>query len=64
MDKLFVGIFDGLNKRFAKELEIVGQQFPFEPLQYLTPTLRLDFVEGIALLRAAGQEIGDTDDLR
>ncbi len=64
LDRLFVGIFEGLEQRFNKELQIVSSQYPFEPLQYLKPTLRLDFKEGIALLRGAGQEIGDTDDLR
>lgn len=64
MDKLFVGIFEGLETRFKKELEIVAQQYPFEPLQYLKPSLRINFTEGIALLRGAGHEIGDTDDLR
>lgn len=63
MDRLFVGIFKGLNTRFKRELEAIGQQFPFEPLQFLEPTLRITFTEGIQLLRGAGQEIGDTDDL-
>jgi nondiscriminating aspartyl-tRNA synthetase len=63
MDKLFVGIFEGLETRFKRELEIVNQQYPFEPLQYLKPTLRINYTEGLALLRGAGIEIGDTDDL-
>eukprot|EP00026_Physarum_polycephalum_P005703 Phypoly_transcript_05738.p1 GENE.Phypoly_transcript_05738~~Phypoly_transcript_05738.p1 ORF type:complete len:579 (-),score=116.86 Phypoly_transcript_05738:173-1879(-) len=63
MDKLFVGIFEGLNERFKRELEIIAQQYPFEPLQFHKPTLRINFTEGIALLRGAGHEIGDTDDL-
>ena len=64
MDKLFVGIFEALQTRFKKELEIVGTQYPFEPLQFLKPSLRIDFTEGIELLRGAGHQIGDTDDLR
>jgi aspartyl-tRNA synthetase len=63
MDNLFVGIFDGLTNRFAKELKAVAQQFPFEPLKYHKPTLRLNYVEGLQLLRGAGHTIGDTDDL-
>jgi len=63
MDRLFVGIFEGLTSRFNRELQIISQQYPFEPLEFLKPTLRIDFTEGISLLRGAGQEIGDTDDL-
>jgi len=63
LDGLFTSIFDGLAKRFAKELEIVGQQYPFEPLKYNIPSLRLKFPEAIAMLREAGETIGDFDDL-
>lgn len=49
-------MFDGLNKQFAHELEVVNEQHPYEPLQYLRPTLRLTFEEGIKMLQDAGIE--------
>eukprot|EP01111_Echinosteliopsis_oligospora_P005618 TRINITY_DN1909_c0_g1_i1.p1 TRINITY_DN1909_c0_g1~~TRINITY_DN1909_c0_g1_i1.p1 ORF type:complete len:599 (-),score=224.21 TRINITY_DN1909_c0_g1_i1:59-1807(-) len=63
LDKLFVNIFEGLEKKYARELEVVDQQYPFAPLQYLKPTLRLTFPEAVALLRAHGTVIDDLCDL-
>ncbi len=54
MANMFHYIFDGLNTRFKRELEIISQQYPFEPLKYCRPALRITFKEGIDLLRAAG----------
>ena len=54
MGGLFHYIFDGLNSRFKRELEIISQQYPYEPLKYSRPPLRLTFKEGIDLLHAAG----------
>jgi aspartyl-tRNA synthetase len=45
LDNLFLTMFDGLSERFAHELSVVNKQFPFEPLKYLNPTLRLEFPE-------------------
>lgn len=60
---LFIHIFDGINERCRNELEAVRAQHPFEDLKYLRPTLKLTFAEGCALLREAGAEQGDYDDL-
>ncbi|KAI9347772.1 hypothetical protein DFJ73DRAFT_836269 [Zopfochytrium polystomum] len=62
-DKLFVFIFDGLKTRYATEIETVKKQFPFEDFLYLPKTLRLDFKDGIKLLREAGVEIDDFADM-
>ena len=40
----------------AHQLEVINQQHPLEPLQYLPQTLRLPFAEGIAMLHEAGFE--------
>jgi aspartyl-tRNA synthetase len=56
LDALFIHMFDGLNERFSHELEVVRQQHPYEPLKYLRPTLRLEFSEGIQMLRDHGVE--------
>jgi len=61
--ELFIHIFDGLKEKFAKELEIISQQYPFEPLQYQKPSLRLKFSEGIALLRESGEKVEELEDL-
>jgi hypothetical protein len=50
MGSLFNFIFDGINERFHHELVLISQQYPFEPLQYLRPPLRITFKEGIDLL--------------
>ena len=49
MGDLFTFIFDGISDRFKHELKIISQQYPFEPMQYLRPSLRLTFQEGIAM---------------
>jgi len=54
MSNLFHYIFDGLNDRFKKELEIISQQYPYEPLKYNRPALRITYREGIQLLHDAG----------
>jgi len=62
LDELFIAIFSGITKRFAKELQIISQQYPFQPLKYHTPSLRLKFPEAIKLLRDAGEKIDDLED--
>jgi hypothetical protein len=41
----------------------VAQQFPVEPFKFLDPPLRLEFPTAVAMLREAGVNIGDEDDL-
>ena len=33
VDRLFVSMFDHLNKNCAKELEAINRQYPFKPLK-------------------------------
>jgi aspartyl/asparaginyl-tRNA synthetase len=63
MDKMFVHIFKGLQTRFAVEIAAVNKQFPREPFVFLEPTLRLEWSEGIKMLREAGIEADDLEDL-
>lgn len=63
LDRLFVTIFKGLNERYGKELAVIGEQYPFEPLQYLPKTLRLTFAEGVKMLQDAGVEVDPLGDL-
>lgn len=64
LGNLFVYIFKGIETRFPRELEAIHQQFPFEPFKYLEKTLRLTFSEAISLLREAGIEKNDLEDLK
>lgn len=61
--ELFVFIFDGINKRCKRELERVREQHPFEDLQYKSPTLKITYAEGCQLLREAGVDQSDMDDI-
>ncbi|KAL3757882.1 hypothetical protein ACHAWU_002802 [Discostella pseudostelligera] len=60
---LFVYIFDGLREKCATELERVREQHGFDDLLYLKKTLKIDYATGCKLLREAGIEQGDLDDL-
>ncbi|XP_075650811.1 aspartate--tRNA ligase 2, cytoplasmic-like [Castanea sativa] len=63
VDRLFVAMFDSLNNDFAKELEAMGRQYPFQPLKYLRQTLRLTFEEGFQMLKDGGVEVDPLRDL-
>jgi len=60
---LFISIFDGINERCKDELERIREQHPFEDLQYLRPTLKLTYAEGCKLLRDAGIDQDEYEDL-
>lgn len=50
--------------RFQTEIQTVNKQFPCEPFKFLEPTLRLEYREAVAMLKEAGVEMGDEEDLR
>mmetsp|Transcript_43550 Transcript_43550/g.132545 ORF Transcript_43550/g.132545 Transcript_43550/m.132545 type:complete len:489 (+) Transcript_43550:866-2332(+) len=60
---LFISIFDGINERCSNELERIREQHPFEDLKYLRPTLKITYAEGCKLLRDAGVDQDDLEDL-
>lgn len=61
----FVHIFDNLNKHCQTELKAINAQYPFEPLKYrpTDQTLVITFAEAVAMLREAGETMGDYDDM-
>ncbi|KAG9410174.1 hypothetical protein AC1031_018206 [Aphanomyces cochlioides] len=61
--ELFIYVFDNLNSRFKRELEIINEQHPFEPLKYLNPTLVLKFDEAVRMLNEAGIDQDPLEDL-
>jgi len=60
---LFTQMFRGLRDKYSQEIATVCQQFPCEPFKFLDPPLRLEFPEAVEMLREAGVEMGDEDDL-
>ncbi len=61
---MLVSIFKGLETRFAKELQVVKEQYPFEPFLCPEPVVRLSFKEGVKLLAENGftqDPLGDLD---
>uniref|UniRef100_A0A0P6E3P8 Aspartate--tRNA ligase, cytoplasmic n=1 Tax=Daphnia magna TaxID=35525 RepID=A0A0P6E3P8_9CRUS len=56
-------VFRGLQNQCIQEIATVNRQFPSEPFTFLDPPLRLEFPEGVEMLRQAGEQIGDEDDL-
>jgi aspartyl-tRNA synthetase len=60
---MFTNMFRGLRDRFQDEIATICQQFPSEPFKFLDPPLILNFPEGVAMLKEAGVEMGDEDDL-
>jgi len=65
LSELFVFIFGELKTRYAKEIELVRKQYPVEDFKLPKDgkMIKLTYKEGIAMLREAGKDIGDYEDL-
>lgn len=63
LGNLFLFIFRELPRRYAKEIATVRKQYPSEDFLVPDQLVRLEFPEAVKLLREAGQELGDYDDL-
>lgn len=65
LENLFIFIFTELKSRYANEIATVRKQFPVE--EFKLPAngkmVRLHFKEGIAMLREAGKDVDDFEDL-
>lgn len=61
--QLFTEIFRGLQESYQTEIGIINQQYKVEPFKFLDPPLKLEFPQAVKLLREAGVEMGDEDDL-
>jgi aspartyl-tRNA synthetase len=60
---LFIFIFDNLAAQYKRELAIINEQHPFEPLKYNKPSLIINYEDGVKMLREAGVEQGEEEDL-
>lgn len=63
LGSLFNFIFEGLTTRWARELSVINDQYPFEPFKFISPPLKLTFEEGVNLLKENGIEQDLFDDL-
>lgn len=61
--EMLLFLFDELQSRYAKELEIIRRQYPFEDFKYPRKLKIFKYSEGIAMLREAGEVLGDYDDI-
>lgn len=59
----FRHIFNGLEEKYAKELEVIREQYPSEPVIFTEKPLIIHWHDGIQLLREAGIEHGEFEDL-
>uniref|UniRef100_A0A182PHG6 Aspartate--tRNA ligase, cytoplasmic n=1 Tax=Anopheles epiroticus TaxID=199890 RepID=A0A182PHG6_9DIPT len=59
----FTEMFKGLRDNYAKEIVAVGQQYNVEPFKFLEPPLKLEFAQAVAMLREAGVQMDDEEDL-
>jgi aspartyl/asparaginyl-tRNA synthetase len=67
LDGLFLSIFRGLRQQYAKEIEIVGKQFPADEFKWREGpegTLKLSFREAVKLLVDDGVPEADLDDIK
>ncbi|KAK9448142.1 aspartyl-tRNA synthetase [Limtongia smithiae] len=65
LEGLFFYIFSELNKNYRKEIDLVRRQYPVEDFKFPADgkMLRLPFSEGIAMLREAGRDLPELEDL-
>lgn len=59
--RIYINCFNHFS--YASEIAAVGQQFNVEPFKFLDPPLRLEFKDAVKMLREAGVEMGDEEDL-
>ncbi|KAH0477834.1 MAG: uncharacterized protein KVP18_003329 [Porospora cf. gigantea A] len=62
-NSMFKYIFKGLTEQCSEEAKIIQEQFGVEPFVWVEDAPRLDFAEGIAMLREAGADVPGPDDI-
>lgn len=60
---MFIFMFTELKKRYAREIAIVRRQYPIEEFKIPKEMVVVKFPDAVKMLREAGQEMGDFDDL-
>lgn len=54
--ELLVFMFSQMKKRYARELGVINEQYPFEDFKCADPVFKLNFREGVKMLKDAGIE--------
>ena len=53
---IFTSIFEGLNANYQNEIETITKQYPVEPFKWLNPPLRLEYPEGVQMLKDVSEQ--------
>jgi len=61
--EIFNYIFEGIHSKFGFELNVVANQYPFEKLKFSKNVLKLDFREGVEMLKSVGINQSVNEDL-
>lgn len=56
-------MFREMSVKYAADIEAVGKQYRVEPFRFLDPPLRLNYSQGVEMLREVGIEMDDEEDL-
>jgi aspartyl-tRNA synthetase len=56
LGNLLIYIFNGLETRYKAELDVIKQQYPFEDFKCKSPVVKINFKEGVKMLKEAGVE--------
>lgn len=54
LGEMMVYLTKNLKKRYAKELAVINEQYPFEEFKVAEPIVKIDFQDGVKMLREAG----------
>lgn len=60
---MFRTIFDGLENRYSKELQVIREQYPSEPVKFTNEPLIIHWHQAMKMLKEAGQEVDELADL-
>ena len=61
--ELMVFMFKNMQTRYARELAVINEQYPFEEFKCADPVFKLNFREGVKLLNEAGFKQSEFEDL-
>ena len=61
--ELLVFMFKQISVRYARELGVINDQYPFEEFKCADPVFKMNFREGVKLLKEAGYEQDEFSDL-
>lgn len=56
-------MFRQMSVKYAADIEAVGKQYKVEPFRFLDPPLRLNYSQGVEMLREVGIVMDDEEDL-